>query len=118
MTVLFTFLQFGINAEAVDKKVTYAHNKYIVAKRIDSLNLSFRVKVTPVVQRKINNYISFGREKTNAILGTMAMYKPLFDKFIEEKNLQSIFGMLDPSSQGFINYSQYAESKNSILFVM
>jgi hypothetical protein len=107
MTVLFTFLQFGINAEAVDKKVTYAHNKYIVAKRIDSLNLSFRVKVTPVVQRKINNYISFGREKTNAILGTMAMYKPLFDKFIEEKNLPEELAYLPIMESAF---NPHAES--------
>ena len=87
VTVLFAFLHFALNAEITNKKVKYAHNKYIVAKRLDSLDMSFRVKITPVVQRKINNYISYGRKKTNTILGTMAMYKPVFDKFIEEKNL-------------------------------
>jgi hypothetical protein len=70
-----------------DKKIRYVHNNTVVAKRLDSLDMSFRVKVTPVVQRKIHNYITWGRKKTNEILGTMTMYKPFFDKYIEEKGL-------------------------------
>ncbi|HMP28803.1 MAG TPA: lytic transglycosylase domain-containing protein, partial [Saprospiraceae bacterium] len=71
----------------VDKKIKYVHNNAVVAKRLDSLDMSFRVKVTPVVQRKIHNYITWGRKKTNQILGNMAMYKPIFDKYIQEKGL-------------------------------
>ena len=69
------------------KEIKSVHNNQVVATRLSFLDMSFRVKVTPVVQRKIHNYVTSGREKTNIILQSMAMYKPIFDKFIEEKNL-------------------------------
>lgn len=71
----------------LDKKIKYVHNNTVVSNRLDSLDMSFRVKVTPVVHRKIHNYITWGRKKTNEILGTMTMYKPIFDKYIEAKGL-------------------------------
>ena len=33
---------------------------------------------------------------------------------IEEANLQSIFGMLDPSGKGSITYSQYCEAMQTL----
>lgn len=33
---------------------------------------------------------------------------------IEDQNLQSIFGMLDPSGKGFVSYRQYTEALKTL----
>lgn len=33
---------------------------------------------------------------------------------IEDQNLQSVFGMLDPSGKGFISYRQYSEALKTL----
>jgi membrane-bound lytic murein transglycosylase D len=86
MSFLFASTPLLLEANA-GKENKSVHNNQVVATRLGFLDMSFRVKVTPVVQRKIQNYVTSGREKTNIILQSMAMYKPIFDKFIEEKNL-------------------------------
>jgi hypothetical protein len=104
---------------AKKSKIALGNDKEVKHK-IELLDLDQKVVITPVVRRKINNYILWSRKNTENILGRLSTYKPMIDQIIEEKNLPKelaylpiIESAVDPhakSYQGALGLWQFMKS--------